>query len=397
MKRNFKTYPQGGNMNRFKSTFQLIIIFILVPLVIFGQGKKKKEAYEFTIIHQVKTTPVKNQSKTGTCWSFATTSFIETELIRMGKGEHILSPMWFVRFAYPDKAEKYIRYHGSYNFGVGGQAHDVTNVVKQFGFVPEEIYRGMNIGEEEHNHGEMASVLEGIVDAVKKNRGGKITPLWKNVFNSALNIYLGKPVDEFTYQGKNYTPKTFVESLGFNAEDYVEITSYSHRPFYSTFDLEIPDNWSKDKYYNVPMDELMAVIDYALSNGYSVCWDGDVSEKEFDRKKGIAIVPLDPLEIKEGEEEKSEIPVKEKTITQEMRQSTFDNYTTTDDHLMHLTGLAKDQNGTKYYYTKNSWGTKDKKYDGYWYMSESYVRLKTVAIMIHKSAIPPDIKTKLGL
>lgn len=384
-------------MNRFKSTFQLIIIFILVPLVIFGQGKKKKEAYEFTIIHQVKTTPVKNQSKTGTCWSFATTSFIETELIRMGKGEHILSPMWFVRFAYPDKAEKYIRYHGSYNFGVGGQAHDVTNVVKQFGFVPEEIYRGMNIGEEEHNHGEMASVLEGIVDAVKKNRGGKITPLWKNVFNSALNIYLGKPVDEFTYQGKNYTPKTFVESLGFNAEDYVEITSYSHRPFYSTFDLEIPDNWSKDKYYNVPMDELMAVIDYALSNGYSVCWDGDVSEKEFDRKKGIAIVPLDPLEIKEGEEEKSEIPVKEKTITQEMRQSTFDNYTTTDDHLMHLTGLAKDQNGTKYYYTKNSWGTKDKKYDGYWYMSESYVRLKTVAIMIHKSAIPPDIKTKLGL
>jgi bleomycin hydrolase len=243
----------------------------------------------------------------------------------------------------------------------------------------------------------MASVLEGIVDAVKKNRGGKITPLWKNVFDSALNIYLGKPVEEFTYQGKNYTPTTFVESLGFNPDDYVEITSYSHRPFYSSFDLEIPDNWSKDEYYNVPMDELMAVIDYALSNGYSVCWDGDVSEKEFDRKKGIAIVPLDPLEIKEGEEEKSEAPVKEKTITQEMRQTTFDNYTTTDDHLMHLTGLAKDQNGNKYYYTKNSWGTKDKKYDGYWYMSEPYVRLKTVAIMIHKSAIPPDIKTKLGL
>jgi bleomycin hydrolase len=384
-------------MNRINFSLKFSIIALLVPIIIFGQGKKKKEAYEFTILHQVETTPVKNQSRTGTCWSFAATSFIETELIRMGKGEHILSPMWFVRFAYPDKAEKYIRYHGSYNFSVGGQAHDVTNIVKRFGFVPEEFYKGMKIGEEEHNHGEMASVLEGIVDGVKKNRGGKITPVWKNVFEAALNIYLGKPPEEFVYQGKTYTPKNFADSLGFNADDYVELTSYTHCPFYTAFDLEIPDNWSKDKYYNVPVDELIAIIDYALSNGYSVCWDGDVSEKEFDRKKGIAIVPLDPIEIIEGEEDKSESPVKEKTITQEMRQTTFDNHTTTDDHLMHITGLAKDQNETKYYYTKNSWGTKDKKYDGYWYMSEKYVRLKTIAIMIHKNGIPQEIKTRLEL
>jgi len=384
-------------MIRLKNTSRILLITLLVPLIIFGQGKKKKEAYEFIMLHQVKTTPVKNQAKTGTCWSFATTSFIETELIRMGKGEHILSPMWFVRFAYPEKADKYIRYHGSYNFGVGGQAHDVMNVIKQYGFVPEEVYKGMNIGEEEHNHGEMSTVLEAIVDAVKKNRGGKITPLWKNVFESTLNIYLGKPIEEFRYTGNTYTPASFVQSLGFNPDDYIEITSYLHKPFYTSFDLEIPDNWSKDKYYNLPIDELMAVINYALANGYSVCWDGDVSEKEFDRKKGIAIVPLDPTEIQEGEDEKKDEPVKEKTITQEMRQTTFDNYTTTDDHLMHLTGIAKDQNGTTYYYTKNSWGTKDKKYDGYWYMSESYVRLKTVAIMIHKNAIPQEIKTKLGL
>lgn len=383
-------------MTHLKIFFKLSIISLLIPLMLFGQGKKKKETYEFTMVNQVQTTPVKNQSKTGTCWSFATTSFIETELMRIGKGEHILSPMWFVRFAYPSKAEKYLRYHGQYNFGVGGQAHDVTNVVKQFGFIPEEFYKGMNIGEDEHNHGEMASVLESILEGVKKNRGGKITPLWKDVFQSALNIYLGKPVEEFTYRGITYTPKSFADSLGFNTDNYVELTSYTHQPFYTQFDLEIPDNWSKDKYYNVPIDELMNVIDNALANGYSVCWDGDVSEKEFDRKKGIAIVPLEPLETKEGEEEKSETPVKEKVVTQEMRQATFDNHTTTDDHLMHLTGIAEDQNGAKYYYTKNSWGTKDKKYDGYWYMSETYVRLKTVAIMIHKDAVPQTIKTKLG-
>lgn len=388
-------------MNNVKTVTKLIFILFLIPLILFSQEKKKKEQYEFTMVYQVKTTPVKNQAKTGTCWSFATTSFIETELIRMGKGEHILSPMWNVRFTYPKKALNYIRYNGLTNFGMGGQAHDVMNVIREYGFVPEEVYNGMKINEKEHNHGEMDAVLKAIVDAVSKRKGGKITPVWQDVIESTLNIYLGVPPKEFVYRGKTYTPKSFVDSLNFNPDDYVELTSFTHHSFYTKFDLEIPDNWSKDQYYNVPIDDLMNIIDYALEHGYSVAWDGDVSEKTFDKKKCIAVIPEDSTyeteEEKNDTENKNVNPVKEKFITQEMRQETFDNQTTTDDHLMHIVGLAKDQNGTKFYYTKNSWGTKDKKYDGYWYLSESYARLKVIAIMVHRDAIPQEIKSKLGL
>jgi len=387
-----------------KIYFLLVVLFsfLFIQNTLSAQTKKKKneeELYKFEMVHQVKTTPVKNQAKTGTCWSFATTSFIETELLRMGKGEHILSPMWFVRYAYPVKAQKYVRYSGTSNFSVGGQGHDVMNVIREYGIVPESNYKGMNIGEDEHNHGEMADVLESIVSSVKKNKGGKITPRWMEVFNAAINIYLGIPPTKFDYLGRNFTPKSFCDSLGFNPDDYVELTSYTHHPFYSKFDLEIPDNWSHDKYYNIPINEMIALIDTALAQGYSVLWDGDVSEKTFDRKKGIATIPQIEIEEteKEDEEKKTEEPAKEKFITQEMRQETFDNQTTTDDHLMHITGRAKDKRGYDFYYVKNSWGTKDKKYDGYWYMSEIYIRLKTVAIMLHKDAIPGWLKNKLNL
>jgi len=377
----------------------IILSFITIPILVNAQSKEKQDVYKFELVKEVKTTPVKNQASSGTCWSFATTSFVETELIRLGKGEHILSPIFNVRFTYPQKAVNYIRYNGLANFGSGGQAHDVMNVIKEYGFIPEEIYNGMNIGEEKHNHGEMDAVLKAIVDAVNKDRGGKITPRWQEVIESTLNIYLGTPPKEFSYQGKTYTPKSFAESLGFKPEDYVELTSYVHHPFYSKFDLEIPDNWSKDQYYNVPIDDIIKIMDNAITKGYSVAWDGDVSEKTFD-KNGFAIIPLDeePLPVDKSKKDSVEVkPEKEKVITQRMRQETFDNRTTTDDHLMHVTGIAKDQNGTKYYYTKNSWGTKDRKYDGYWYISESYVRLKMIAIMVHKDAIPSEIKSKLGL
>lgn len=382
-----------------KHSAKLTFLFLLIPFFVFAQGKKSKaDQYEFKMIYEIKTTPVKNQAKTGTCWSFATTSFVETELMRMEKGENILSPMFNVYYAYRPKAENYIRYNGLTNFGMGGQAHDVMNIIREFGFVPEEVYPGKQIGEEDHNHGEMDAVLKAIVDAVNKDRGGKITPVWSKVLDAALDIYLGVPPKEFTYQEKTYTPKNFVAATGFNPDDYVELTSFTHHPFYKQFDLEVPDNWSKGLYYNVPIDDIIKIMDWALEKGYSVAWDGDVSEKGFSRKKGIAIVPMteEATDDSKKDEEDADQPAKEKVVTQEMRQETFDNRTTTDDHLMHITGLAKDQNGSKFYYTKNSWGTKDKKYDGYWYMSEPYVRLKTIAIMVHKDAMPAEIRTRLG-
>ncbi len=379
---------------------KLAVLLILIPVLVYPQGKKAKaDQYEFTMVYQVKTTPVKNQARTGTCWSFATTSFVETELMRMGKGEHILSPMWNVRYTYLPKAENYIRYEGLTNFGEGGQAHDVMNVIRKYGFVPEEVYKGMNINEDLYNNGELDAIVKAEVDAVNKDKGGKITPVWPQVIESTLNIYLGVPPKEFTYEGKTYTPKSFVEAMEFNPDDYVELTSYTHHPFYTKFDLEVPDNWSKDQYYNVPLDDIMKIIDNALEKGYSVAWDGDVSEKSFSRKKCVATIPADEETTDDAkkEDDDKDQPVKEKAVTQEMRQQAFDNRTTTDDHLMHITGLAKDQNGDVFYYTKNSWGTKDKKYDGYWYLSVPYVRLKTIAIMVHKDVIPAELKTKLGI
>ncbi len=384
-----------------RSIALFLLAFIIVPAFLYGQSKKKKDVYEFEMIKEIKTTPVKNQANTGTCWSFATTSFVETELIRMGKGEHILSPMFNVRYTYLPKAVNFVRYAGETNFGMGGQAHDVMNVIKKYGFIPEEIYNGMNINEDKHNHAEMDGVLKAIVETVSKARGGRITPRWQEVFESSLGIYLGNPPKEFTYQGKTYTPKSFAESTGFNPDDYVELTSYTHHPFYTKFDLEVPDNWSKDQYYNVPVEDMMNIIDNAIMKGYSVAWDGDVSEKYFNRKKNVSIVPLEeevaPADAENKDEIAEEKPEAEKTVTQQMRQESFDNHTTTDDHLMHLTGLAKDQNGTKFYYTKNSWGTKDRKFGGYWYMSEQYVRLKTIAVMVHKDSIPAEIRKKLGI
>jgi bleomycin hydrolase len=349
--------------------------------------------YEFKNVKEIKNTPVENQQATGTCWSFATTSFIEAELLRMGKEQLDLSEMYFVRYAYLDKADNYVRLHGTANFGQGGQAHDVMNVVKKYGFVPEEVFKGLNYGSEIHDHSELVSVLKGFLDGLLKSR--KLTPVWEEAYKSILDTYLGGEIQTFDYKGESYTPVEFATKMGFNAENYIELTSYTHAPFYSEFVLEIPDNWSFDRYWNVPVDELIRVIDYSLDKGYTVCWDGDVSEKGFSHTNGIAVVPEDKVS---GEIEAPQAgPVKEKTITQELRQECFDNYSTTDDHLMHITGTANDKEGNRFYLTKNSWGTESNSLGGKLYMSVPYVRLHTIAILVNKDAVPKDIKAKLGI
>ncbi len=364
-----------------------------------GQAAKDDSPRTFTMDTEVKRTPVRNQYRTGTCWDHATLSFLESELLRTGKGEYDLSEMWVVRHTYPKKAVAYVRNDGAAQFGEGGQAHDVLDQIRQFGIVPESVYSGMRIDESRHNHGEMFTVLKAMIDAVNKMNGSRITPRWQEAFEGVLDAYLGKPVANFEYQGKTFTPKSFFDSLGLNLDNYVELTSYTHHPFYKKMRLEVPDNWSQNAdYYNLPIDELEAVIDNALRSGYSVDWDGDVSEREFSTRVGYAYVPAKDFEEQTQAERnaKPSGPEPEKDVNQELRQKTFDNRTTTDDHLMHIVGLAHDQAGHKFYYTKNSGGT-DQKFGGYLYMSRAYVRLKTVAILVHKDSIPTAIAQKLGL
>lgn len=391
----------------------ICISIVLITNIVYSQDnqhEKSEKGFEFTMIYQVDATPVKDQNRSGTCWSFAAISFLESELMRLGKGKYDLSEMFNVRYSYPAKAQRYIRYHGMASFG-GGQAHDVMNVVKEYGLIPESVYSGKRSETEGHNHNEMDAILKSMLEGIIKKSSKPLTPYWMEAFESVLDVYLGEVPKKFKFNNKEYTPLTFKQELGINPDDYIELTSYSHHPYYKPFILEVPDNWSDDLYYNLPINDLLEVMEYALDNGYSICWDGDVSEKGFSHKNGVAFVPLEDTTVfndterakweQLSERDRKSMfynykePVKEKIITQEMRQETFNNYAITDDHLMHITGLAKDINGTKYYYTKNSWNTNGSKENGFIYMSESYIKLTTIAIMVHKDAIPNNIVKKL--
>ena len=383
----------------------------------YAQDAKKDEAktegLQFTTVKELKITPIKNQNRTGTCWSFSGVGFIESELLRTGKGEVDLSEMFIVNHSYKDKADKYVRLHGMLNFAQGGSFYDVLYAFKHYGAMPNELYTGLEYGEDSHVHNELAEIAIAYVKAVVGNKNGKLSPVWRQGFDALIDAYLGKIPEKFTYKGKQYTPKSYGESLGLNFDDYVSLTSFTHHPFYTQFPLEIEDNWRWSESYNVPINELMEVIDNAINSGYTLAWGTDVSEKGFTRD-GIGIAAdVKALETSGSDQARwvglsrsakdeelrkmIEAPgCKEIKVTQELRQQAYDNFQTTDDHGMLIYGIAKDQTGRKYYMVKNSWGT-DTKYKGIWYVTEAFVAYKTINIAVHKDALPKALRTKLGI
>ncbi len=372
----------------------------------------KSEGYRFPDQKTLPVTSVKDQSRSGTCWCFSTIGLIESEILRAGGESLDLSEMWVVRNLYLDKAEKYVRMHGNLTFAEGGEGWDVFNAIRKYGIVPQEVYPGFNYGTDKPDFSEISPVLESYMKSVvaSGDKSGKLSTAWKNGFNAILDAYFGVMPEKFTYNSKEYTPQSFAASLPINLDDYVDITSFTHHPFYTQFMLEIPDNWEWCSVWNLPMDEMMAVIDNALANGYTVEWGTDVSEKGFSRTKGIGVIPVPDSTVLEGtdaarwgkltQKERDAMiygfdkPRPEMTITQEMRQEAFDNYQTTDDHGMLIMGTATDQNGTPYYKVKNSWNTVPP-FDGYWYFSRPFVEYKTTGITVNKNALPKDIAKNL--
>lgn len=375
-------------------------------------GTQPEEGYIFTDGISIPTTSVKNQFRSGTCWCFSGLSFIENEIMRAGGPETDLSEMWIVRNIYFEKAVKYVRLHGSLNFAVGGASHDVINGIRNYGIVPEEVYPGLNYGTDKPHFNEIDAVLKAYVDAIITNPNHKLTTAWQAGLNAILDAYFGPMPEKFVYEGKEYTPQSYAASLPVNMDDYVSLTSFTHHPFYEKFIIEVPDNWAWESVWNVPLDEMMQVIDNALANGYSIEWATDVSERGFSRTKAIGIIPEADIESMDDTEaarwgkltarEKEDAlyrfdkPGKEKLITQQMRQEAFDNYETTDDHGMVITGTATDQNGNRYYKVKNSWDTIPP-YDGYYYFSRPFVEYKTMSVLVNKNAVPKALRKKLGI
>ncbi len=395
-----------------KKMLSMLAVATLFATSVQAEEEKKDSTagYEFTTIKECAITPIKNQNRSSTCWSFSAVAFLESELLRTGKGEHDLSEMFIVHHCLTEKAEKYVRLQGSLNFAPGGSFDDVLCVLNDHGAVPEEIMNGLNYGEEKHMHNEMDKVLKSFVDVIIKQ--DKLTTAWKSGFAGIVNSYLGEVPEEFTYNGVNYTPKSYAASLGLKQEDYISLTSYTHQPFYEPFVLEIPDNWRWSYSYNLPIDELMEVIENAVMSGYTVAWGSDVSEKGFTRD-GIAVAPVVSIDGTSGSdqarwvglsrtekaskfEEMIAAPCEEIVATQEMRQAAYDNYETTDDHGMLIYGIAKDQTGKKYYMVKNSWSDENK-YKGTWYVSENFVRYKTMNIVVSKEVLSKKTKKQLNV
>lgn len=366
--------------------------------------------FTFTDVKIIRTTPVKDQNKSGTCWAFSGTSMIEDELMRKGKPELDISEMWTVRNCYKDKARKYIRTGGKINFAQGGSFADVLYAMDNYGAVPEEVYAGLEYGEKKHSHYEMYAALEGYLNGVMKNGNKHLSTAWEKGFESILDAYLGKAPEEFTWNGKKYTPQSWAREMGIVPGDFISITSFNHHPFYKPFALEISDNWLWAESMNVPLEDMKTIVDNALENGYSIGWAADVSEGGFKWRQGYAVLPepkdeadMDGTELsrwvqlsdKDREASQFDIkgPVKEVTVTQESRQKDFDNYDTTDDHGMTIIGYATDQEGNRYYKVKNSWDT-NQLYGGYIYVSEPFFLDKTISVTVNRDAVPKNISKK---
>lgn len=402
-----------------KHIITALCICCMISPVLSAQKKNKKEpaqpeGYQFETVIEVPITSIKNQSSSGTCWCFSALSFFESEILRNGYTDSLnLSEMFIVHNSYQEKGEKYVRLHGVLNFGQGSSFGNVLYGLKNYGIVPEWEMEGLNYGTDSHRHGELDGVLKAYLDVIVSNPNRTLSTAWKNGFKGILDAYLGECPETFTVNGKEYNPHTYMESLGINLDDYIDLTSWTHKPFYEKMIIEVPDNWLWESSMNVPIDDLVAIIDNAIENGYTVAWAADVSETGFNRD-GLGIVPdyaALEAEIKEvgsdqarwiGAERSNpyaiafQAPCPELEITQEMRQEGYDNYQTTDDHGMQIFGIAKDQNGKKYYMVKNSWGDAGK-YNGIWYVSEAFVRYKTMNILVNKNAIPQDIRTKMDI
>ena len=353
----------------------------------------------FTPVHDIEATTIKDQASSSTCWSYATLSFLESEILRIKKKPIDLSEMFVVRNQYIDKAELYVRLHGGLLYGPGGSAHDNLIVYEKYGMLPQEVYTGLQYGTTRNNLNELERLMKGMLTGLVNDDVRKLTPVWKKAFSRVVDTYLGDVPETFMYEGKSYTPRTFADQVvGLNPKDYVEFTNYTTAPYWTQTPLMVPDNWDYGLVWNVPMNDLTNIIDHAVAKGYTVAWSADISEKGFSWVNGVAYIPEKPFEAMNAEEKATifEGPKPEATINEAMRQQEFDSYQTTDDHGMQITGMYKDQNGREYYKVKNSWGVSND-YQGYLYVTKNYVRMKTTSLMVHKDGVPKDIRTKCNI